>query len=104
MIENMRNTRRLWSVSSRVVVVSVLACGRSPSLPACYGDVVRGPCVYVPPPEPLLIVDGRPWKKDRLVDIDPSRVDTVIVLHSLDAIARYGKAGRNGAVLITLKH
>jgi hypothetical protein len=100
----MRNTRRLWSVSSRLVVVSVLACGRSPSLPACYGDVVRGPCVYVPPPEPLFIVDGRPWKKDRGVDIDPSTIDTVIVLHGPDAIARYGKAGRNGAVLITLKH
>jgi hypothetical protein len=104
MIENMRKARRLWSMSSSVVVVSVLACGRSPSLPACYGDVVRGPCVYVPPPEPLWVVDGRPWKKDGLADIDPSRIDTVIVLHGPEAMARYGKAGRNGAVLITLKH
>jgi hypothetical protein len=100
----MRNAWRLWSVSSLVVTVTVLARGHSPPLPACYGDVVRGPCVYVPTPEPLWVVDGQIQKKGHLADIDPSTIDTIIVLHAPEAIARYGKAGRSGAVLITLKH
>lgn len=88
----MRNTRRLWSVSSLVIVVSALACGHSRSLPVCYGDVVRGPCRYVPTPEPLVIVDGRPWKKGS-PDIDPAAVDTMIALDAPEAMAHMARRG-----------
>lgn len=52
--------------------------------------------------KPLFVVDGRIFKKD-LKTINPKDIESINILKGESAIALYGTAAANGAVLITMK-
>lgn len=52
---------------------------------------------------PLLVLDGEIKESGELRDIDPNTIQSVDVLKSASAIALYGKAAENGAILLTTK-
>jgi len=53
---------------------------------------------------PLFVLDGRILNDQAEVrSIDPARIDNVQVLKGAAAVDRFGAAGANGVVLITLK-
>src|SRR3569833_2931719 len=52
--------------------------------------------------KPLVVVDGRIFKKN-LKTINPKDIEKINVLKGESAIALYGTAAANGAVLITMK-
>lgn len=52
---------------------------------------------------PLLVLDGEIKESGELRDIDPNTIQSVDILKSASAIALYGKAAENGAILLTTK-
>jgi hypothetical protein len=55
-----------------------------------------------PSSKPLIILDGSIYKRD-LKTIDPLSIMNVNVMKTNDAIAKYGKTGNQGAIIITTK-
>ena len=53
--------------------------------------------------EPLFLVDGKAVSAEVFRALDPVRIATVTVLKESEAVARYGEAARNGAVVILTK-
>jgi len=55
-------------------------------------------------PNPSLIfIDGKESSEKEMVQIDPEKIEKVIVLKGKQAIEKYGKKGKDGVVLVTLK-
>ncbi|HEX8849739.1 MAG TPA: TonB-dependent receptor plug domain-containing protein [Gemmatimonadaceae bacterium] len=71
---------------------------------------VRGAGAALSGGDPLVIVDGDPLPSvgpvfsGFLASIDPADVVRVVVLKDASSTAVYGTRGRNGVVLITLRH
>lgn len=88
--------------------VTVRPGGNSVEVATPNGDrpqrVVVRPSAPVAGPAPLYIVDGVRTPAGRANAIDPSSIREVTVLKGPDAVRRYGDDGRNGVVLITLRH
>jgi BlaR1 peptidase M56/TonB-dependent Receptor Plug Domain len=74
-----------------------------------YGDRGRNGVVFIRtnggvPKVSLYIVDGREMEADSARRLDPSDIESVNVLKPDAARAKYGEKGRNGVILIKLKH
>lgn len=54
-------------------------------------------------PQPLFIVNGKPWAAEDVELIDPNRIESVSVLKDASATAVYGEKGKHGVVLIVTK-
>ncbi|MBX2945750.1 MAG: TonB-dependent receptor plug domain-containing protein [Cyclobacteriaceae bacterium] len=54
--------------------------------------------------KPLFVVNGVPTAYDDLSFVKPNDIESIEVLKNQKAIDRFGEAGKNGAVLITLKN
>ena len=52
---------------------------------------------------PLYLVDGKEMKPEDINKINPNDVQNVEILKEQDKIKPYGKKGKNGVVLITMK-
>lgn len=53
--------------------------------------------------DPLLVVDGIPWKYENLQHIRPKDIKAIRVLKDLNAIEIYGTPTVNGVIIITTK-
>ncbi len=53
--------------------------------------------------EPLYVIDGKKAKPDDLKAIDPSNIESITVLKDKSAETIYGKDGKNGVIVITMK-
>ena len=53
---------------------------------------------------PLYIVDGKEMSLDSARRLNPNEIESMNVLKGEAAVARYGGKGKNGVVLITMKH
>ena len=55
-------------------------------------------------PNPSLIfIDGKKTSKEEMSKIDPKRIEKVVVFKGKQAIEKYGKKGKDGVILVTLK-
>ncbi len=63
---------------------------------------IRGNNVTASAEQPLYLVDGK--KVTDMSEINPDNIHSIDVLKDASATARYGEAGRNGVVIVTLKH
>lgn len=52
---------------------------------------------------PLFIVDGQLKAKSIMKDLDEKKIDRIDILKEANAMAKYGKKGENGAIIITSK-
>ncbi len=52
---------------------------------------------------PLYILDGKEITKEQMSAFDPNNIDAVNVLKDEKATKKYGKKGKNGVIIITLK-
>lgn len=53
--------------------------------------------------DPLYVVDGKVVKKDKIVDLDPNKIESVSVLKGDSATKKYGDKGKDGVVEIITK-
>lgn len=53
---------------------------------------------------PLYILDGKEITKEQMSAIDPNTIDAVSVLKDENATKKYGKKGKNGVIIISLKN
>lgn len=53
--------------------------------------------------QPLCFLDGKKIAVDSLSFINPHHIESIEIVKGLTAKDRYGEAGKNGAILITLK-
>jgi hypothetical protein len=56
------------------------------------------------PKDVLYFVDGREMAWDSVVQLNTDDIESIIVLKGIQAQAQYGEKGRNGVILIALKH
>lgn len=55
-------------------------------------------------PNPSLIfIDGKKSSEKEMAQIDPEKIEKVVVLKGKQAIEKYGNKGKDGAILVTLK-
>ncbi len=52
----------------------------------------------------LFIVDGKETSADTMKSLDPDQIESITVLKDSSSMERYGGKGRNGVLLIKLKH
>lgn len=52
---------------------------------------------------PLYIIDGKEVTKEQMEDMDPTEFGFIQILKDKSAIKKYGKKGKNGVVIITLR-
>ena len=52
---------------------------------------------------PLYIIDGKEYSKEKMEELDPNNIEKVEVLKGEKAIEKYGEKGKNGIILITTK-
>ncbi|HEV7782274.1 MAG TPA: T9SS type A sorting domain-containing protein [Chitinophagaceae bacterium] len=52
---------------------------------------------------PLVVVNGIPAGQNTLSELDPARIERVVILKGPEAMAIYGKDAFNGVIIITLK-
>lgn len=64
---------------------------------AAMGSLVR----LGDPDGPLLLIDGSTWPAESLYVLGPESIASIEVVKGPDAVARFGAAAVNGAVLIT---
>jgi len=53
--------------------------------------------------EPLYVIDGKKAKQDDLKAINPADIESINVIKGKPADALYGKEGKDGVIVITLK-
>ena len=51
--------------------------------------------------QPLIIMNGRPLKKNFISKLDPKKITAITVLKSAESQALYGSEGTNGVIVIT---
>ena len=51
--------------------------------------------------QPLVIMNGRPLKKNFISKLDPKKITAITVLKSAESQALYGSKGTNGVIVIT---
>jgi TonB-dependent SusC/RagA subfamily outer membrane receptor len=56
------------------------------------------------PKDVLYFVDGREMARDSVVQLNTDDIESITVLKGVQAQAQYGEKGRNGVILIALKH
>ena len=56
------------------------------------------------PSPSLVFIDGKKSTMAKMNQIDPAKIENVNVLKDKKAIEKYGKKGKNGVILITLKN
>jgi len=65
-------------------------------------DVSTSKSQKMPNPS-LIFIDGKESSEKEMAQIDPAQIEDVNVLKDKKAIEKYGKKGKNGVILITLK-
>ena len=53
--------------------------------------------------KPLLLVDGKRWSFDSVSELDGNSIDSISVMKSQEAIKKYGRKAKAGAVIIIMK-
>ncbi|TDX86961.1 vWA domain-containing protein [Epilithonimonas xixisoli] len=100
-IENRSNSSFLNAIQGNVAGVQI-ATGKA--IPGSSPNIkIRGTASLTSNNQPLYVIDGIPYEKASLANIDPNKIKDVQVLKDLSATSLYGTRGANGVVVIKTK-